>query len=141
MRRSHTPRSIHQFIPFVLSLSILAGALSACEEPSSPDTVISVRITQPTDSTVIRDTVLRILTETSSSCGCQAYVEFHVDGNHRYSDYLPFFSYDLDIRDMHGWHVIATRVVVGTRGDAWDTVHVLLNPIDSLKQDNHTDPF
>jgi hypothetical protein len=80
----------------------------------------------------VRDSVLRILADVTSNCGCQAYVEFHVDGVHQYSDYLPFFSFDWNIRQVHGWHVIATRVVVANRGDAWDSVRVLINPPDSL---------
>jgi hypothetical protein len=106
---------------------------SACDDSTSPDTVISIRITQPTDSQVVRDSVLRILTEVSTNCGCQAYVEFHLDGVHQYSDYLPFFSYDWDVSELSGLHVIKTRVVVPDRGEAWDSVRVFLNPADSLR--------
>ncbi len=118
--------------PFILStLLVIVLALftsTGCDDTTSPPTEISVRITQPTDSSTIRDTVLRILTEISSNCGCQAYVEFHIDGVHQYSDYLPFYHYDWNIRDLEGWHTIATRVVVTNRGDAWDSVRVLLTP-------------
>lgn len=126
-----------QYIPVPLRpLSILpllfVGLLllyaAGCEESTSPDTEISVRITQPTDSQVVRDTVLRILTEISKNCGCQAHVEFHIDGVHQYSDYLPYYSYDWDIRDVTGMHVIKTRVVVTNRGNAWDSVRVFINP-------------
>ncbi|MBN1447405.1 MAG: hypothetical protein JXA28_05695 [Bacteroidetes bacterium] len=114
-------------LPFLLATAILVF-LSACDEATSPDTQISVHITQPQDSQVVRDTVLRILTEISTNCGCQAHVEFHIDGKHQYSDYLPFYSYDWDIRGITGTHVIATRVVVTNRGDAWDSVRVFVNP-------------
>lgn len=126
-----------QHIPFplrplrilpVIFVGLLLLYSAGCEESTSPDTEISVRITQPADSQVVRDSVLRIITEISKNCGCQAHVEFHIDGVHQYSDYLPYYSYDWDIRDVTGMHVIKTRVVVTNRGDAWDSVRVFINP-------------
>lgn len=116
-----------RLLPLLLSGLLLLYA-TGCEDAASPATEISVRITQPQDSQTVQDTVLRIIAEASSSCGCQAYVEFRIDGVHQYSDYLPFFSFDWDIRNVSGWHQIATRVVVPNRGDAWDSVRVLINP-------------
>jgi hypothetical protein len=117
-------------ILIILALGLFTT--QGCDDAASPPTEISVRITQPVDSSTVRDTVLRVLTEVSSNCGCQAYVEFHIDGVHQYSDYLPFYHFDWNIRDLSGWHSIATRVVVANRGEAWDSVRVLLNPADSL---------
>ena len=120
---------------FLLSLGTLlatAAIFTACDDATAPDTEIGITITQPTDSSAIRDTVVRIMADVTSNCGCEAYVEFHIDGVHQYSDYLPFFSFDWNIRQVQGWHVIATRVVVKNRGDAWDSVRVLIHPPDSL---------
>ena len=114
-------------------LASIVWMLPACDDSASPDTEISIRITQPTDSSTVRDSVLRILTEVSSNCGCQAHVEYYIDGAHEYSDYLPFFSYDWDIRNRSGWYTIAARVVVNNRGDAWDSLRVHVNPVDSLQ--------
>ncbi|MDT8323859.1 MAG: hypothetical protein RRA94_07110 [Bacteroidota bacterium] len=130
MKYHHT--QLHNRLLPLLLLAALLITSTACDDAASPPTAISVRITQPTDSSTVRDTVLRILTEVSSNCGCQAHVEFHLDGVHHYSDYLPFYHFDWDIRNLSGWHTIVTRVVVANRGDAWDTVRVLLNPPDSL---------
>ncbi len=112
----------------LLFAALLIFHVTACEDSASPDTAISVRITQPADSQIVSDSVLRILTEISKGCGCQAHVEFHIDGVHQYSDYLPYYSYDWDIRNVTGLHVIKTRVVVSNRGDAWDSVRVFVNP-------------
>lgn len=131
----NTPAPRIRLIPCTLiALALALFSTQGCDDAASPPTEISVRITQPVDSSTVRDTVLRVLTEVSSNCGCQAYVEFHVDGVHQYSDYLPFYHFDWNIRDLAGWHTIATRVVVANRGDAWDSVRVLLNPPDSLTE-------
>ncbi|PLX22652.1 MAG: hypothetical protein C0600_16300 [Ignavibacteria bacterium] len=123
---------------FIAAVALISLMCSACDESTAPPTEISVSITQPTDSSVIRDSVLRILTEVSTNCGCQAYVEFHIDDVHQYSDYLPYFSYDWDIRSMQGMHTIKTRVVVPNRGDAWDSIRIFLNPSDSLRSERIT---
>lgn len=118
----------------ILVVTLLLSLLVyACDDSTSPQTAISVHITQPTDSSVIQDSVLRIMAEVSTNCGCQAYVEFHIDGVHQYSDYLPFFSYDWNIVDLRGTHVIKTRVVVPNQGYAWDSVRVFLHTRDSLR--------
>lgn len=121
------PLRFLRILPLLFAVVLMMHVV-ACEDSTAPDTEISVSITQPADSQVVRDTVLRILTEISKGCGCQAHVEFHIDGEHRYSDYLPYYSYDWDIRDVTGMHVIKTRVVVANRGDAWDSVRVFINP-------------
>lgn len=129
--KAQTRTSPH-FLACILLATGMILVTTACEDSASPPTEISIRITQPTDSSTIRDSVLRILADVSSGCGCQAHVEFYVDGVHQYSDYLPFYHFDWNTRDRSGWYRIATRVVVPDRGEAWDSVRVLINPPDSL---------
>ena len=121
------PLRVLRILPLLFAAGLLLY-MTACEDSTSPETEISIRITQPADSQIVRDSVLRILTEISKGCGCQAHVEFHIDGVHQYSDYLPYYSYDWNIRDVAGLHMIKTRVVVANRGDAWDSVRVFINP-------------
>lgn len=99
---------------------------SACDSGTAPIVPISLRITQPVDSQVVSSSVLRILTETSSQCGCDSYVEFYINGVHMYSDYQPFFYFDWDIRGVSGEHLISARLVVEDSGEAADTIRVFI---------------
>jgi hypothetical protein len=128
--RRHPPTlSMRGAIPgTLLYLALLACGIAACDDAATPDIPPSITITQPADSQVVRGDVLRILTETSSRCGCNAHVEFWIDGVHRYSHYQPFFYYDWDIRGLSGEHVVRATLVVGDYGEVSDSVRVFMEP-------------
>ncbi|MFZ1729257.1 MAG: Ig-like domain-containing protein [Bacteroidota bacterium] len=109
----------------MLSLLIMVSGIS-CDDAAAPDVPISLTITQPSDSQVVSGTVLRILTETSSQCGCNSHVEFFIDGVHVYSHYQPFYYYDWNITGLSGEHVIRARLVVTDDGEANDSVRVFI---------------
>jgi len=112
----------------LLFCSLMVCGIAACDDAASPDIPPSITITQPADSQVVRGSVLRILTETSSQCGCNAHVEFWIDGVHQYSHYQPFYYYDWDIRGLTGEHVVRATLVVKERGEASDSVRVFIEP-------------
>lgn len=111
-------------ILFPLAISLLLFA--ACEEDPSPVIPPAIRITQPADSAILRGTVVRIMTETSSQCGCNARVEFYIDGVHVYSHYQPFYYFDWNILGLEGEHVIRTRFVVRDTEEANDSIRVFI---------------
>ncbi|MBE0645108.1 MAG: hypothetical protein IH600_13575 [Bacteroidetes bacterium] len=120
---SHTLRL--SVLPMVVL--VLAGfVLFACEDSNTPEEPISIEITQPADSQIVSGTVLRILTETSSQCGCNAHVEFYIDGVHLYSHYQPFYYYDWNITGQSGEHLICAKLVVKDHGDVSDSVRVFI---------------
>ncbi len=126
---SHYPHPSMRFLRGVivsLTLILLIGSFSACDDAASPEEPISIRITQPADSQVVSGTVLRILTETSSQCGCNSHVEFYVDGVHMYSHYQPFYYYDWNISALTGEHVVRATLVVTDHGEASDSVRVFI---------------
>ncbi|MBR9976951.1 MAG: hypothetical protein KFH87_02580 [Bacteroidetes bacterium] len=120
------PHSIRR-VSASLSLALLFAMMlhSACDSGTAPIVPPSLRITQPVDSQVVNASVLRILTETSSQCGCDSYVEFYINGVHTYTDYLPFFYFDWDIRGLSGEYLISARLVEDY-DDASDTVRVFI---------------
>ena len=111
--------------PLVSLVVALALAVSACDstEPAPPPTI---RITQPSDSAELTGDIVRILTETSSQCGCNAHVEFFVNGTHVYSHYQPFYFYDWNIRTLEGEYVVRARLVVRDDGEANDSIRVFI---------------
>lgn len=121
--------SLRRAVPSTfLFFALLACGIAACDDAETPDLPPGITITQPADSQVIRGDVLRILTETSSQCGCNAHVEFWIDGVHQYSHYQPFFYYDWDIRGVSGEHVVRATLVVGDYGEVSDSVRVFIEP-------------
>lgn len=112
-------------LSFMLVLSVLCCGI-ACDDSATPAPPISIAITQPTDSQRVSGEVLRILTETSSECGCNAHVEFYIDGVHVYSHYQPFYFYDWSIEGLSGEHVILARLVVKDNGEVEDSVRVFI---------------
>ena len=98
----------------ILVLGITMLGVNACEE-TAPDVPPSIHITQPDDSARISAEIVRILTETSSGCGCNARVEFYIDGTHTYTSYQPFYYFDWNVRGLEGELVIRTRFVVRDR--------------------------
>lgn len=110
----------------LLPLAVVLLILVACEEDPAPVLPPAISITQPADSAVLHGTVVRILTETSSQCGCDARVEFFIDGVHVYSHYQPFYYFDWDIRGLEGEHVIRTRFVVRETQEANDSIRVFI---------------
>lgn len=108
-------------------LAIIAICGNACDE-TAPPIPPSIRITQPSDSARLTGDLVRILTETSSACGCDARVEFSIDGRHAYTSYLPFYYFDWDIRGLEGEHVIRARFVVRDTDEANDSIRVFLTP-------------
>ncbi|MBR9974664.1 MAG: hypothetical protein KFF77_03715 [Bacteroidetes bacterium] len=110
----------------LLPMVALMLALTPGCDTTEPYPPPSITITQPADSAVIDGDVLRILTETSSQCGCDSHVEFYVDGTHVYSHYQPFYYYDWDIRAFDGEHVIRARLVMEDVGEANDSVRVFI---------------
>ena len=109
---------------FVLAFSLVI--INACDSGSEPEQPISISITQPSDSQVVTGSVVRILTETSSQCGCNSHVEFFVDGVHMYSHYQPFYYYDWNIEGLSGEHVIRARLVVADNGESNDSIRVFI---------------
>lgn len=105
---------------------LLSGFAAGCDDAASPEEPLRITITQPADSQVVSGSVLRILTETSSSCGCSAHVEFYVDGVHMYSHYQPFYYYDWNIAGLTGEHLILAKLVVTDRGEVSDSVRVFI---------------
>lgn len=118
----------HKLIP-LLTICVCAGALlvAACDDGASPETPLSIRITQPADSSVLPNAPIRILTETSNSCGCDAHVEFWIDGVFTASDYLAFYSYDWDPAGATGAHSIATRLVLRDGTTVQDSILVFIS--------------
>jgi hypothetical protein len=111
---------------FLLGCLVVATCISSCDSGTAPPMEISIRITQPADSQVVSGSVLRILTETSSQCGCNSHVEFYIDDVHTYSDYQPFYYFDWDIRGLGGEYRIIARLVAKGYGDDSDTVRVFI---------------
>ncbi len=130
------------FLPLIridlrLTAVLLVASFAACDDSVAPDPPPSITITQPADSTIVRDSVLRIMTEVMVKCGCNSHVEFHIDGVHLYSDYFPFFSFDWNTNGYTaGSHTIAARLVVKNVGEAWDSVSVFIARSDSLRSGN-----
>jgi hypothetical protein len=114
-----------RILPLVFAALTLLTCFS-CDDSTSPDEPISITITQPADSQTVSGTLLRILTITSSQCGCNAHVEFFIDGVHVYSHYQPFYYFDWNIMGLSGEHVIRTRLVVVDKGEANDSVRVFI---------------
>lgn len=110
----------------LLPLAVVLLLLPACEEDPAPVVPPTIRITQPADSALLQGTVVRIMTETSSQCGCDARVEFYIDGVHVYSHYQPFYFFDWDIRGLEGEHVVRTRFVVRETEEANDSIRVFI---------------
>lgn len=117
--------SLRHFSPVPLVTAILMAGVFACDstEPVPPP---SIEITQPADSSVLHGDIVRILTETSSQCGCNAHVEFYVNGTHVYSHYQPFYYYDWNIRGLSGEFVLRARLVVRDVGEANDSIRVFI---------------
>ena len=112
---------------------IFLSQFFGCSDSSSPDTKTWISITQPADGAVISDSVVRIITEISTDCGCQAHVEFYIDGSHVSSDFLPVYSFDWDVRGLSGEFDISARVVVNSSNDAWDSIRVsITEDVDSI---------
>lgn len=111
---------------FLFPLAACLLLFTACEDDASPAIPPTIRITQPADSAILHDTVVRIMTETSSQCGCNARVEFYIDGVHTYSHYQPFYYFDWNIRGLEGEHVIRTRFVVRDTEEANDSIRVFI---------------
>lgn len=121
----------------LLTAVLAIAVFTACDDSVEPDPPPSITITQPADSTIVRDSVLRIMTEVMVKCGCNSHVEFHIDGVHLYSDYFPFFSFDWNTDGYAaGTHTIAARLVVKDVGEAWDSIRVVLTRSDSLRSGN-----
>jgi hypothetical protein len=112
---------IHALIPGLMVVLLC----SACDD-TAPVIPPSIRITQPADSAVLRGSVVRILTETSSQCGCNAHVEFFINGVHTYSHYQPFYYFDWDIRGLRGEQLIRARLVIRDGGEANDSIRVFI---------------
>jgi hypothetical protein len=118
----------------LLALVLLTLGIVACDDSVTPDEPPRISITQPADSAIVADSVLRIMTEVMVKCGCNSHVEFLIDGVHLYSDYFPYFSFDWNTDGYdRGWHTIATRLVVRDVGEAWDSVAVFISRGDSLR--------
>ncbi|MCZ7555905.1 MAG: Ig-like domain-containing protein [Bacteroidia bacterium] len=116
-------------------LFLLAVLIIACDDAVTPDEPPRISITQPADSALVTDSVVRITTEVMVKCGCNSHVEFRIDGEHVYSDYFPFFSFDWNTLGYEkGWHSIATRLVVRDVGEAWDSIAVFVSRGDSLRE-------
>lgn len=117
-----------------LLLYLLAALCIACDDAVTPDEPPRISITQPADSALVTDSIVRITTEVMVKCGCNSHVEFRIDGEHVYSDYFPYFSFDWNTTDYEkGWHSIATRLVVRDVGEAWDSIAVFVSRGDSLR--------
>jgi hypothetical protein len=119
--------------PFPLALAAIVAVtilLAACDSntTSSDPPYVRVHITQPLDSAVVRDSVLRVLITLDKNCGCQARAEFWIDGAHVFSDFVPDYSYDWDISRVTGPHWIKARGVVEGRAEGSDSVLVTINP-------------
>ena len=103
--------------------------LFSCKDTTNQNnTPISIKITQPVENQVVSDSLLRIMTEVATSCSCRTHVEFYVNNVLKYSDFLPYYAYDWNIKGITGKYVIAARVVVDGEADTWDSVHVSINP-------------
>jgi hypothetical protein len=118
----------------LLALVLLLLGIVACDDSVTPDEPPHISITQPADSAIVADSVVRIMTEIMVKCGCNSHVEFRIDGVHLYSDYFPYFSFDWNTEGYDkGWHTISTRLVVRDVGEAWDSISVFISPGDSLR--------
>ncbi len=116
---------LNRFLTIVF-LAFSLFVINACDSGSEPEQPISISITQPSDSQVVSGSVVRILTETSSQCGCNSHVEFFVDGVHMYSHYQPFYYYDWNIDGLSGEHVIRARLVVANDNESNDSIRVFI---------------
>lgn len=119
MRLRHT-------LPLLVFAALL---LSACDNntASSDPPYVAVKITQPTDSAVVKDSVCRVLITLDKNCGCQARAEFWIDGTHVFSDFVPDYSYDWDVSKLSGPHRLMVRGVVDGRAEGRDSVVVVVN--------------
>ncbi|MDH7514939.1 MAG: Ig-like domain-containing protein [Bacteroidota bacterium] len=101
----------------------------SCEEDISwEQPYVHVKILQPKDSAVVRDTILTIEAELTKNCGCQVRAEFWIDGVHVASDFLSPYIYGWDIRGVTGLHTIRVRGVVEKTAEHSDSVRVIVNP-------------
>ena len=114
-----------------LSLFLFACTLAGCSDDSTSNTeppYVRVKILQPDNGQVVRDTLLRVITSLDKNCGCTARVEFFVDGNFITSDYTPAYYFDWNIRDVKGSHIIRARGIVEGQAEGSDSVSVTINP-------------
>jgi len=116
----------------MLSFAMIS-VMQACDDGASPDDPIRISITQPEDGAVLRDSVVRILTEVESHCGCWAHVEFRIDGVHEYSSFIPQYYYDWIPGDRYGEHTIEARLIVQQRGEVSDSVRITILHPDSIQ--------
>jgi hypothetical protein len=114
----------------LFSLCVVGAAMltiASCDDGASPEPPLSIRITQPADSSILPNAPIRILTETSNRCGCDAHVEFWIDGVFTASDYLAFYSYDWDPAGATGAHSIAARLVLRDGSTVQDSILVFIS--------------
>lgn len=118
-------KAVRPMACLIACVSVFAVLAAGCDstEPAPPP---SIRITQPADSAALTGDIVRILTETSSQCGCDSHVEFFVNGTHVYSHYQPFYFHDWNIRALEGEFVLRARLVVRDVGEANDSVRVFV---------------
>ena len=139
MRNRRSPAVRHRdgthrhFVALLHAAAVLCGGAALCciagcsEDSSTEAPYVRVTITQPADSAVLRDSVVRVLTTLEKNCGCSAYVQFWVDGTLREADFVPEYSYDWDVHDLHGEHVLMARGVVEGKAEGRDSIRVIID--------------
>jgi hypothetical protein len=118
---------VHTAAVTLLAALALCAAAGCSEDSSTEAPYVHVTITQPADSAVLRDSVVRVLTTLEKNCGCSAYVQFWVDGRLREADFVPDYSYDWDVHDLRGEHVLMARGVVEGKAEGRDSIRVTID--------------
>jgi hypothetical protein len=116
------------FILTLLTLAALTILASCTDSTTAEDNYINIKITQPAADQVVTDSVLRVLTEVKSNCGCSASVSFTLDSTFVSSDFVPQYSCDLDLRQIPaGRHVIHAHAVVVNKAEGRDSVSFIVS--------------
>jgi len=123
-------RSRCQAFGWVLLALLSASAVhwTACDDVPIEPRRVQATVTAPLDGAVITDSVLQVRVEITKNCGCLVQCEFYVDGEHRFTDFVPDYSWDWDIRGVTGEHTVVARGVIVGSVEGSDTVRVTVNP-------------
>lgn len=115
---------------FVNILYLLVPAffvLSCSDDPTTQAPYITVKIDSPANGSVLTQSPVKITATTKSSCDCQHYVEFKLDGVLLYTDYASPYEFSLDITTIAGMHTIRTDAFMVGKANGSDSVVVKMN--------------
>ncbi len=110
----------------VLVVCFFGALVTSCtDSATSEGNYVRVRITQPVTGAVVTDSLVRVLTDVVSNCGCSAVVDFYLDGEKMHFDALPQYSWDWHTSTTpEGVHVIVAHAIVYGKAEGRDSIRV-----------------